>query len=112
MEMFLPLTSKADSKPKPLQPMTESEMKKYVGIYRVPNRLDTEIVIKDGKLLMKEFGAEMPLTKIGENRFSFQFPGDGNSEEIVFKIGDDGKPIYLHHLVWAFKRVPATKKSN
>lgn len=82
----------------------EAEMKNYVGVYTQPNRWKSEIFIRQGKLFIQEFNREMPLTKIGENRFSFEFPAPGTIQEISFKIGADGKPVALNQYVWAFKR--------
>ena len=105
MEMMLRLAPKEDSGPPPSQPMSESEMKKYVGVYEQPNRFKIEVLIKENKLFVKEFNNEMAVTKIGENRFAFQLPGANRSTEIFIKIGSDGKPAFIHQYVWAFKKI-------
>jgi CubicO group peptidase (beta-lactamase class C family) len=103
LELGLPLAAKAETRLKTAQPLSEVEMKRYVGTYTNPNRWDEEILIKDGKLYLKLFGVELALTKVGDHRFAFQFP-NAPPEELVVHLGTDGKPIYLHHYVWAFKR--------
>lgn len=103
MEMGLALAAKDETKSKTEQPLSEVEMKKYVGKYTNPGRWEEEIFIKDGKLVLKLFGVELALKKVGDQRFAFQFP-NAPPEEIVMKFGADGKPAYLHHYVWAFKR--------
>lgn len=105
MEMMLPLTAKAEPKPKPALPMTEAEMQKYVGVYDQPKRFKFEVFIKDKKLFVKEFGNEMPLEKIGEDRFAFKFPWADGREEVVIKPARDGKTMILNQYVWAFRRM-------
>jgi CubicO group peptidase (beta-lactamase class C family) len=103
MELGLQGAAKVETKPQPAQPLSEVEMKKYVGIYSNPNRWEEEILIKDGQLTLKLFGVDLALTKVGDSRFSFQFP-NAPPEEMVIKLSADGKPAYLHHYVWAFKK--------
>jgi hypothetical protein len=50
-------------------------------------------------------GDKMPLQKIGEDRFTFQFPGNKRTEEIVIKPAKDGKTMILNQFVWGFRRV-------
>jgi CubicO group peptidase (beta-lactamase class C family) len=104
MELLLPLTAKEAAKPKTPQPISVAEMSKYVGTYSNPKRWEIEIVMKESKLFIKEFGMELPLTKIGEHRFSFQLSGARQPQEIVVTFGENGQPLYLHQYVWAFKR--------
>ena len=104
MELMLPLAPKEVSTPKTSLPVSESEMKKYIGIYEQPNRFKIEILVKENRLFIKEFNNEMPLTKIGESRFSFQFPRADKPMEIYIKFGKDGEPVFIHQYVWAFKR--------
>jgi CubicO group peptidase (beta-lactamase class C family) len=105
MELLLPLTAKEEIKRQTAQPMNEAEMNRYAGTYSNPNRWQIEIVVKADKLFIKEFGLELPLAKIGEQRFSFALPGRRQPEEIVIRSGMDGKPATLHQYVWAFKRL-------
>jgi CubicO group peptidase (beta-lactamase class C family) len=104
MEMMLPLTSR-ETKTKIPQSINEAEMQKYVGTYEQPNRWKIEIFSKEGKLFIRQFEREMPLTKIAENRFSFQFPPPIVTQEITFTIGKEGKIVSLNQFVWAFKRL-------
>ena len=106
MELILPLTKKEPLKPKTPLPMSESEMTKYVGTYEQPNRFRIEVLFRDGGLFIKEFNNEMPLIRIGENRFSFKFPQADKAQEIYIKVRKDGRPLFIHQYVWAFKRRP------
>jgi CubicO group peptidase (beta-lactamase class C family) len=105
MEMLLPLTPKELRKSQTTQALSAAEMSRYAGTYSNPNRWQIEVVVKDGGLFIKEFGLQLPLTRIGEQRFSFALPGRPEPEEIVFRLGADDQPVTLHQYVWAFKRL-------
>ena len=105
LEMFVNLKSKEDFKAKPALPMSEVEMKKYTGSYSQPNRWTSEVFIRDGKLFIKQFNRELELTKIGENRFSFQFPNAPRPLEIFIQPEENGRSGFLHQYVWAFKKI-------
>ena len=104
MELLLPLTAKEEAKRQTSQSMSGAEMSKYAGTYSNPKRWEIEIVVKEGKPFIREFGLELPLTKIGEQRFSFVLPGRSQPTEVVIRLGADGNPATLHQYVWAFKR--------
>ena len=87
------------------QPVSLAEMQKYVGIYDQPNRFRIEIFTRDGKLMIKEFNQEMPLLKIGENRFSLQFPQAQQPLEIYVQPAENGKNGFVHQYVWAFRKI-------
>jgi hypothetical protein len=105
LELLLPLAPKDEFRASAAQPLSDAEMKRYVGTYEQPNRFKIEILIKEGKLFIKEFNNEMLLTKIGENRFAFNFPRAERPTEVYIKLGRDDKPRFLHQFVWAFKRL-------
>jgi CubicO group peptidase (beta-lactamase class C family) len=95
--------------PKPVpaaaKPLAAGEMAKYTGRYSQPKRFDIEVFIKDGELFIKEFGRELPLTFLGNNRFSFQMPGADRPEEIFILPQTPANPGFLHQDVWAFKKI-------
>ena len=105
MELMLSLKPKEQAKPKTYMSLTEEEMKKLVGVYNQPKRFKIEIFIKQGKLFIKEFNQEMPLNRIGENRFSFQFPQAPQPLEIYVQPAANGKNGFVHQYVWAFKKM-------
>jgi CubicO group peptidase (beta-lactamase class C family) len=87
-ELMLPLSAKDETKPQPI-PMTETEMKKYVGSYGdAPNAL--EIVLQDGKLMGKRGSNLTPITKLSESRFA------AGGAEFVLVMGADGNAEFLH----------------
>jgi CubicO group peptidase (beta-lactamase class C family) len=91
--------------PAAVKPITAEEMAKYTGKYSQPKRFDVEVFIKDGKLFIKEFGLEMPLSFIGNNRFSFQSPRAPRPEEVFILPKSATSPGFLHQYVWAFKKI-------
>lgn len=91
--------------PPPVKPLTIEEMGKYVGKYSQPKRFDIEVFVKEEKLFIREFGLEMPLTFIGNNRFSFQLPRADRPEEIFILPQSAAGPGFLHQYVWAFKKI-------
>ncbi len=88
------------SRPEPL-PMSPEEMASYTGTYA--NRWPMEIAVKEGRLVLKRFGAELPITKIGEHRFSVT-PEGGTPQEFLIVPGTDGKAEYIQMFIWVFKR--------
>lgn len=95
-----PKTPASMSKPEPL-PMSSQERASYTGTYA--NRWTMEIVEKDGGLILKRFGAELPVTRIGEHRFSVT-PEGGNPQEFLIVPGADGKPAYMQMFIWVFRK--------
>jgi CubicO group peptidase (beta-lactamase class C family) len=91
--------------PAAAKPLAAGEIAKYTGRYSQPKRFDIEVFIKDGKLFIKEFGLEAPLTFLGINRFSFQLPGADRPEEIFILPESAANPGFLHQDVWAFKKI-------
>ncbi len=95
-----PRTPAPISRPEPL-PMSPAERASYTGTYA--NRWTMEIVEKDGGLILKRFGAELPVTKIGEHRFSVT-PEGGNPQEFLIVPGADGRPAYIQMFIWVFRK--------
>ena len=104
MEIMLPLKPLAQAPPVEPLPMTASQMNDYVGTYCQPERMTVEILTRDGKLFIKQAAGELPLIKIGAQRFSFIPPGAPQPLEILFGLGADGKPEYLQMIYWVLKK--------
>lgn len=107
MELLLPLQPKPAVSPAQKMPMTKPEMEEVTGTYRNGN-LRVDLFVRDGKLIRKEFYKtsveegpghefEVPVAKIGRDRFGFTPPGS-EAEDIQFTVirGVDGKPEFLH----------------
>ena len=102
LDLLLPGVPIPAAEPRREVPMTADEMKRYVGTYT--NRWPMEIFIKDGRLFLRRFGAELPITKIGENRFSIKPEEAPQPQEFALLPGADGRPEALQMFIWAFKR--------
>lgn len=105
LEIAANLKPQVNQPAKAALPMSDAEMQKYVGTYAQPNRWKIEIFTKDDKLLIRELSQELVLTKIGENRFSFQFPNANRPIEIYIQPASANSRGFVHHYVWAFARV-------
>jgi hypothetical protein len=104
MELMLPLKPKEDDKPKQELPMPAAEMSSYAGKYGQRD-VSFEILLKDGKLFLKQGPNEMRIRKIGENHFSAAPPDNSRPMEFALVSGADGKTEYFHTGLRAAKRI-------
>ena len=104
MELMLPLKPKEDDKPKQELPMTAAEMASYAGKYGQRD-VSFEILLKDGKLFLKQGPNELPIRKIDEKRFSAAPPDNSRPMEFALVAGADGKAEYFHAGLRAAKRI-------
>jgi CubicO group peptidase (beta-lactamase class C family) len=104
MELILPLEKKTNSNSKQTFTISQAEMVNYTGIYfNKPEQ--AQILVKQGKLLLKEADGEFPVTKVGNYRFSISKQCDSATEEFVLVPDDNGKILYLHMGRHALKKV-------
>jgi CubicO group peptidase (beta-lactamase class C family) len=96
------LAAPAVSQPQAALPMSEAEMARYVGSYT--NRWEMEIFVRDRQLFLKRFGAELPITKIGDHRFSVAPPGPAQPQEFIIIPETNGRPGYIQMFIWTFKK--------
>ena len=104
MELMLPLKPREASKPKQELMMTAAEMANYAGKYG-QREASAEILLRDGKLFLKQGANEMVISKIGENRFAATAPGDSRPLEFALMPGADGKTEYFHSGLRAARRI-------
>ena len=103
MEVMLPLEKKTESKSRQPLLISKAEMTDYVGIYlNKPER--AEILVKEGKLFLRREQDDLPITKVGDNRFSIKKQNEP-AEEFVLVPGADGKVQYLHIGRHALKKI-------
>ena len=105
LELLVPLAAKPAPTLPPTLAMTAAEMQPYVGHYGQPSRWTAEVAVKDGSLVLKQFGLELPLQKVAEGRFQVQPPRAPEPQAVVIRLPADGQPGYLHQFVWAFRRM-------
>jgi hypothetical protein len=105
-EMMLPL--KPEVVPEPL-PMNESEMAEYAGNYSQdpgnPKAI-ASVIAKGGKLSLNGGSGrhEVPVEKVGKNRFAIIMPGIDPSY-FGFVPGEDGRIKYLHSGLRAYPKI-------
>jgi CubicO group peptidase (beta-lactamase class C family) len=104
MELMLPLKPKEAEKPREELPMTEAEMASYAGKYGQRD-VSVEILLKDGKLFLRQGPSELPIRKVGENRFAAGVPSNSTPMEFTLVLGSDGRPEYFHAGLRAAKRI-------
>ena len=99
-ELFLPLKPLATEAAKKALPMTAAEMNAFTGKY-VNGPQTWEIFIKDGRLFLKEEGAEHALSKTESHRLSW---GDTIENDLVVILGSDGKAEYIFTGLYSARR--------
>ena len=104
MELMLPLKPKEAQKARPELPMTAAEMANYVGKYG-QREVNVEILLKDGKLFLKQGSNELSISKTGENRFAATSPGSVPPMEFALVPDADGKIAYFQGGLRAAKRI-------
>ncbi|HET8669159.1 MAG TPA: serine hydrolase domain-containing protein [Candidatus Saccharimonadales bacterium] len=114
MELLLPLEPKEKSISEQTLPMTEREMMGYVGTYIRPGLGEdrpakAEILLKDGGLVLRAFGTEQRIVKVGAHTFSVTIPGE--SEPVTFSLlpAGNGEAEYLHIRMRVMKRAKDAK---
>jgi len=104
MELMLPLKPKDDDRPNQDLPMTAAEVAHYVGKYG-QREANVEILLKDGKLFLKQGQNERPIRKVGENRFAVGAPNNSTPMQFTLVTGSDGKAEYFHAGLRASRRM-------
>lgn len=108
MELMLPLEAKTEAKANQALAISEAEISEYVGTYK--NKPESaEILVKQGRLILKRQDDEFPIRKIGAYRFSIIKPSESEGDEFVLVPRSDGKVAYLHIGRHALRKVEAKK---
>jgi CubicO group peptidase (beta-lactamase class C family) len=94
-ELMLPVPSREETRALKELPMSETEMRDYVGIYQLPYRR-IELLMKDGKLLFKSGNSERIVKKIGDSRFMATLPAESRGLEFSMIRTAAGKVEFLH----------------
>lgn len=103
-ETVMPVKPRQERKPKTAIKIDEAESQKYVGQYvNPPDQI--EIALKNGQLVFKQLGMELPISKIGEERFQIHPPAYPGAIELKMTTGEDGKVEFMYSSLRAFKKV-------
>ena len=100
-DLFVGPTTPAETRSAPEFPMTEAERAAVVGTYE--NRWPMDVFVRDGRLFLRRFGAELPVTRIGENRYSVT-PDGGKPQEFLIVPAENGRPGYMQMFIWVFRK--------
>lgn len=101
-ELAVPLQPKTTTPARKPIAMNDAEMQSYVGLYQnAPDYLRLELVIKDGKLFLKQAGETgmSQVVKVGDNIFN------AGGQEFLLIPGTDKKAKYLHIAAHALRRM-------
>ena len=109
LELLVPLGPKIEAKALPVVPLSDAERQAYVGTYTQPSRWTSEVALKDGRLVLKQFGRELPLLAVGAGRFQVQPPDAPGPQDIVIRPATPTSPGSLHQFVWAFRRTDPSR---
>lgn len=103
-ETLMPVKPRQVVKPKTAIKIDEAESQKYVGHYSNPPD-EIEIALKNGQLVFKQLGMELPITKIGEQRFQITPPAAAGPIELKMMTGEDGKVEFMYSSLRAFRKI-------
>ncbi|HKV12105.1 MAG TPA: serine hydrolase domain-containing protein [Thermoanaerobaculia bacterium] len=81
-------------------PMTEAERAAIVGKYE--NRWPMDVFVRDNRLFLRRFGAELPITRVGENRYSVT--DGGRLQEFLIVPAKGGNSGYMQMFIWVFRK--------
>ena len=96
---FSPSTPMAAALPAPARGVTLGD---YVGTYA--NRFTIELRMKDGGLVLRRFGAELPVVPLGANLFAVQAPGAPAVDRFRVVPATTNRPAYAEMFLWTFPR--------
>lgn len=106
-ELGLGLKPDKQEKPKPPPAPALADLTEYVGTYNGTTKW--EVYLKEGKLFVKNDGADYPLTWSAARKFSF---GKENENELVFVPGRSGKIEFVFSELYSAKRVTSLSPKN
>jgi CubicO group peptidase (beta-lactamase class C family) len=98
-ELVLGLAPVPAPNPKKFVPMTEAEMRGYTGKYQNHND-GPEILLKEGRLVARIGGKEMPIGKSADGRLLTR----GSDDVEIIPVPAEGPPEFLFMGFRAFKR--------
>jgi hypothetical protein len=104
-EIFLLLKPVVAEPPKKALPLTAEDLTVFAGKY-VNGPQTWEILAKDGRLFLKEQGAEFALSKTGEWQLAW---GDSLENDLVFVRGADGKAEYIFNGLYSARKSAESK---
>jgi len=102
IEILVPKKAESIQSTSTEQAMKTDEIANYAGIYVNNETIRAELVVIDGKLLLKAGDKTFSIKKIGENRFSA--PGAGQLQNFLLMPDSSGKIEFMAVENWALKK--------
>jgi len=84
------------------RPATGVRLADYVGMYA--NRFSFELRLKDGGLVLRRFGAELPVVPLGDDTFAVQTPGSPTVDRFSVAPARGTTPAFGQMFLWTFPR--------
>ncbi|HYJ45080.1 MAG TPA: serine hydrolase domain-containing protein [Pyrinomonadaceae bacterium] len=100
-ELYLSLKPAPKEEPKKALALTTTDLNSFAGKYTNGPQV-WEILVKEGKLYLKDSDSEYALSKTGEARLSF---GDSLENDVVLVPGADGRIEYIFTGLYSARRV-------
>lgn len=92
--LLLPVTA-VPQRPAEVLPLSEPEMRRCAGVYG-NGEVRRELLLKNGRLYLRQNRREVPVARTGVGRFRTQPPNGGPGAEFVLVEGKDGNIEFLH----------------
>ena len=84
------------------QPAAGVRLADYVGTYA--NRFSFELRLKDDGLVLRRFGAELPVVPLGDDTFAVQTPGSPTVDRFSVVPARGTTPAFGQMFLWTFPR--------
>jgi CubicO group peptidase (beta-lactamase class C family) len=88
-------------------PMTAADMSRVAGRFSQTDRVDVELTVENGKLVIRQGGTSLPVVKLGDRRYGIVRPGAARPQEFFLVPGPDGRAEYFMRGSRALKRMQA-----
>ena len=86
-------------------PMTPEEMKRYAGAFSQTGKPTAELLVQEGRLVVRQGGSTLPVIKLGDRRFGIARPGTARPQEFFLVPGADGRAEYFCRGSRAYRRM-------
>jgi CubicO group peptidase (beta-lactamase class C family) len=97
-----PFVASTPMTPRLPAPARDVRLSEYVGTYA--NRFSFELVLRDSGLVLRRFGAELPVVPLGDDLFAVQAPGAPTIERFSVTAASGDRPGFAQMFLWTFPR--------
>jgi CubicO group peptidase (beta-lactamase class C family) len=86
-------------------PMAQSEMQRYAGRYSQTKEVEIELLVQDGKLLLRQGGTTLQVIGLGDRHFGVIPAGQTRPQEFWIVLDPNGRDQYLYRGTRALSRL-------